>query len=118
MISPNLQGWSPPTYTNDTIKSTTDVQPFSLRESTTPVQRINVISPPPDRKAIAYQALPTRNTITEIETFHEHCLSTELELDDREGMGAEYIGIVMFNAVHEEHIYWSSGMQPIFTHSA
>jgi hypothetical protein len=33
----------------------------------------------------------TRNTITEIETFHEHCLSTELELDDREGMGAEYI---------------------------
>ena len=91
MISPNLQGWSPPTYTNDTIKSTTDAQPLSLHESTTPVQRINVISPPPDRKAIEYQALPTRNTITEIETFHEHCLSTELELDDREGMGAEYI---------------------------
>ena len=52
MISPNLQGWSPPTYTNDTIKSTTDAQPLSLHESTTPVQRINVISPPPDRKAI------------------------------------------------------------------
>jgi hypothetical protein len=64
---------------------------LSLHESTTPVQRINVISPPPDRKAIEYQALPTRNTITEIETFHEYCLSTELELDDREGMGAEYI---------------------------
>jgi hypothetical protein len=63
----------------------------SLHESTTPVQRINVISPPPDRKTIEYQALPTRNTITEIETFHEHCLSTELELDDREGMGTEYI---------------------------
>ena len=93
MISPNLQGWSPPTYTNDTIKSTTDAQPLSLHESTTPVQRINVISPPPEREVIEYQALPTRNTITEIESFHEHCLSTELELelDDREGMGAEYI---------------------------
>jgi hypothetical protein len=54
MISPNLHGWSPPTYTNDTIKSTTDAQPLSLHESTTPVQRINVISPPPDRKAIEY----------------------------------------------------------------
>ena len=91
MISPNLQGWSPPTYTNDTIKSTTDAQPLSLHESTTPVQRINVISPPPEREVIEYQALPTRNTITEIESFHEHCLNTELELDDREGMGAEYI---------------------------
>jgi hypothetical protein len=44
-----LQGWSPPTYTNDTIKSTTDAQPLSLHESTTPVQRINVISPPHSR---------------------------------------------------------------------
>jgi hypothetical protein len=48
-------------------KSTTDAQPLSLHESTTPVQRINVISPPPDREAIEYQALPTRNTITEID---------------------------------------------------
>ena len=91
MISPNLQGCSPPTYTNDTINSTTDAQPLSLRESSIPVQRINEISPPPDRKAIDYQALPTRNTSTEIETLHEHCLSTELELDDREGTGDEYI---------------------------
>jgi hypothetical protein len=91
MISPNLQGCSPPTYTNDTINSTTDAQPLSLHESTTPVQRINEISPPPDRKAIDYQALPTTNTSTEIETLHKHCLSTELELDDREGTGAEYI---------------------------
>jgi len=91
MISSNLQGCSPPTYTNDTINSTTDTQSFSLQESSTPVQRINEISPPPDRKAIDYQALPTRNTSTEIETLHEHCMSTELELDDREGTGAEYI---------------------------
>jgi hypothetical protein len=48
---------------------------LSLHESTTPVQRINVISPPPDRKAIEYQALPTRNAITEIESFHEHCMA-------------------------------------------
>ena len=90
-ISPNLQGCSPSTYTNDTINSTTDAQPLSLHESTTPVKRINEISSPPDRKAIDYQALPTRNTITEIETLYEHCLSTELELDDREGTGVEYI---------------------------
>ena len=43
MISPNLQGCSPPTYTNDTINSTTDAQPLSLHESSTPVQRINEI---------------------------------------------------------------------------
>jgi hypothetical protein len=91
MISPNLQGCSPPTYTNDTINSTTDAQPLSLHESSTPVQRINEISPPPDRKAIDYQALPTRNTSSEIDTLHAHCLSTELELDDREGTVAEYI---------------------------
>jgi hypothetical protein len=47
------------------IKSTTDAQPLSLHESTIPVQRINVISPPPEREVIEYQALPTRNTITD-----------------------------------------------------
>jgi hypothetical protein len=72
------------------MNSTTDAQPLSLHESSTPIQRINEISPPPDRKAIDYQALPTRNTSTEIETLHEHCLSTELELYDK-GMVAEYI---------------------------
>jgi hypothetical protein len=30
-------------------------------------------------------------TTPEIETLYEHCLSTELELDDREGTGVEYI---------------------------